>query len=254
MSGKILNGQKLADKIEKQVSNEIKNYQKLGYRPPKLIIFLIGNNFASEKYVNKKLIMCKKVGIETELILLKENITYDQFYEQIRLANINPNIDGILIQFPLPSHLSKRKIINFISAEKDVDGVNFENIGKLAQDLSTVLPCTPAGILSLLKAYKIKCMNKHVVIVGRSQIVGRPALLMFLNEKATVTITHRYTKNLEKYTKLADILISATGMPNLITKPMVKKGAIVIDVGITRNKNDKLCGDVEFDKVQKIAS
>ncbi|ALV23252.1 bifunctional 5,10-methylene-tetrahydrofolate dehydrogenase/5,10-methylene-tetrahydrofolate cyclohydrolase [Mycoplasma sp. (ex Biomphalaria glabrata)] len=254
MAAKILDGSSLAKKIKDQIKQEIITLIEKGFSKPKLVVLMVGNNYSSQKYVTHKIKACEYCGIDSEIIRLDENITEEELDIKIDELNNNPSIHGILVQFPLPKPIRKRDIMLKISYQKDVDGFNPLNMGRLAQDNADVQACTPFGIMKLLDEYNISCEGKHAVIIGRSQIVGRPMALMLLNEKAVITITHRYISDLKYFTKLGDIVISATGRPKSITADMIKDGAICIDVGISQNEKGKLSGDFDFDEVSKKAS
>lgn len=254
MTAKILDGLALAKKIKDDVKEEVLDLVKKGYSKPKLVVLMVGNNYSSQKYVNHKIKACEYCGIDSEIIKLDENISEEKLNQKIEELNNNQDIHGILVQFPLPKPIRKRDIMLKISYKKDVDGFNPLNMGRLAQDNADVQACTPLGIMRLLSEYNISCEGKHAVIIGRSQIVGRPMALMLLNERAVITITHRYVNNLEYFTKLGDIVISATGRPKSITANMIKDGAICIDVGISQDENGKLSGDFDFEQVSRKAS
>ncbi|WP_343192516.1 bifunctional methylenetetrahydrofolate dehydrogenase/methenyltetrahydrofolate cyclohydrolase FolD [Buchnera aphidicola (Taiwanaphis decaspermi)] len=254
MVAKIIDGEKIAKNIRKKIKKKIETYVNCGNRPPGIAVIIIGNNISSKIYVNKKILVCKKVGIISFLWNLDENISENKLLNLIKEINKNKYIDGILIQLPIPKNLNLNKIINSISHNKDIDGFHPYNIGSLCQRYPKLRPCTPLGIMSLLNKYNINTYGLHAVIIGASNIVGRPMSMELLLAGCTTTITHRFTKKLKKYTKLADLLIVAIGKPNFISKEFIKKGAIVIDVGINRSKNNKIIGDVNFDDVKKKAS
>jgi len=249
----ILNGKELANSIQNKVKKEVKELSKKYGRPPKISVIIVGNDFSSNKYVSHKINAANYCGIESEIINLDEKTTtLPTLEKKINELSNNNAVDAILIQFPLPKWIHKRDVMKLIPREKDADGFNPFNIGCLAQDSNSMSSaCTPKGVMYIFKKYNIDLEGKTVVIVGRSQIVGRPMALMMLNSKATTIITHRYTKNLASFTSIADIIISATGIPNLIKADMVKDNAIIIDIGISRDKNDKLSGDVDFKNVSK---
>ncbi len=249
MTAKILDGKKLADKIRKEVKAKVK---KLKLKPG-LAAILVGDNSASVMYVNMKKKACHECGIGFELYKFKENALDTEIIEAIMSLNKNDKINGIMVQLPLPKHMDKQLVLQAINPLKDVDGLNSVSLGDIIINNERLLPATPKGIVSLLDNYKIDVKGKGVVIVGHSAVVGKPLAMMLLNKGATVTVCHEFTKDLKQYTSKADILISATGVPNLIKKNMVKKGAVVIDVGINK-KNDKVIGDVDFKEVKKVAS
>ena len=245
----LLDGKKVAQKIKNQLKDEIKKYTSKGLRNPSLAVVLVGNDPASEVYVRNKRKACEEVGINSVYIHLKEEIPEEELLKYIDRLNKDDEIDGILVQLPLPKHINTQNIITAIDPHKDVDGFHPENIGKLATGMKDcIIPCTPLGIWILLKEYEIQTYKKDVVMVGASNIVGKPMSLLFLrNEEATVTVCHRNTKDLAHHTRQADILIVAVGKPHLITEDMVKEGAVVVDVGINRLENGKLVGDTDFE-------
>ena len=245
----ILDGKKTAENITLELKEEVeKNNYKIT-----LALILVGNNPASEIYVRNKNIACSKVGIKVKGYTLKEETTEEELLEIVEKANKDDDINGILVQMPLPKHISETKVINAINPLKDVDGLTVINQGKLMGGLKTIPSATPKGVITLLKKYNIEISGKNVVIVGRSILVGKPLAFLFLQENATVTICHSRTKDLASITKQADILVAAIGKPRFFTKDMVKDGAIVVDVGINRVEG-KICGDVDFDEVSQKAS
>ena len=246
----ILDGKALRDKILQDLKVKIDSYEV----KPSLAVILVGNNPASQIYVNNKHKIAQKIGIKSEIINYPTDITEETLLNKIDELNNNPDIDAILVQLPLPEHISKDKVINSISADKDVDGFTPYNFGKLfSGEIPTVYPCTPKGILLMLDEYNIELDGKHAVVVGRSSIVGRPLSQMLLNRNATVTVCHSHTKNLSQITKTADILISAVGK-NIIKGEMLKSDCVVIDVGIFKDEYGKTRGDVDFETSSKIAS
>jgi len=245
----ILEGKTLKEKILNDLSNEI---NKLDIKPT-LVVIQVGNNPASSVYVSQKEKMASKVGINFVHEKLVESISEEELIDIINKYNKNDEVDGILVQMPLPRHINESKIQNAIDYNKDVDGLTDLNAGRLLHNKDSLVACTSLGIIELLKYYNIDIISKNVVIVGRSDLVSKPLYSLFLNEDATVTICHSKTKNLEKFTKSADILVVAVGQKHFITKDMVKEGSTVIDVGINRVDN-KLYGDVDFDNVKDIAN
>lgn len=246
----IIDGKKLRDKILDNLKLKLDGFDK----KPKLVVILVGDNPASKIYVNNKKKMAEKVGIISEVINYPSSISETELLSKIEELNNDKTVTAILVQLPLPEHISKENVMNTITPEKDVDGFTPYNFGKLfSGEIPMVYPCTPKGILILLDEYKIPLEGKHVVIVGRSNIVGRPLSQMILNRNATVTVCHSYTKNLAEITKTADVLISAVGK-NIIEGKMIKPGCVVIDVGIFKDENGKTRGDVDFENVSKIAS
>lgn len=245
----ILDGKKLKEKKLNILKEETSKLDK----KLTLCVIQVGEDTASEIYVNQKKKMADFVGFAFKHIKLKNDISEDYLLNIIDKENKDDKTTGIIVQMPLPSHINETKIQNAIDYNKDIDGLSDINTGRLVHNRKALISCTPKGILELLKEYNIKIESKHVVIVGRSNLVGKPLVNLFLNKNATVTICHSKTKNLKDYTITADILISAVGKKNLITKDMVKQNAVVIDVGITR-ENNKLYGDVDFDNVFNKAS
>lgn len=218
-----------------------------------LAIVSVGDDPASKVYVRNKIKACDKAGINVVRFNYDANCAQCELVNVIRALNINPHIHGILVQLPLPPHIDSKRVLNLIDPNKDVDGFHPHNIGRLAVDQRHMIPCTPKGIMHLLNTYGITVEGKHCVIVGRSNIVGKPLAMLMLNDNATVTICHSHTRDLTSLTKQADILVCAVGKPKFITADMVKPGAVVIDVGINR-VDGKLCGDVDFDAVSEVAS
>lgn len=250
MTAKIIDGKKTAQKIRSELKLEIQNLKI----KPELRVILVGNNPASQIYVKNKEKYASEVGIKSETIRLPEDITEEKLLKQIKKLNKDKHINGILVQLPLPSHINEFSVINAITPEKDVDGFTIYNKGLLSIGKPALTPCTPLGIIELLKQYKIKIASKNAVVIGRSNIVGKPMAQLLLNEDATVTICHSKTKNLAEITSNADILISAVGKPKFIGKKYVKKDATVIDVAMNRDtKNNRWVGDVDFDNVSKVA-
>ncbi|MBU2100413.1 bifunctional methylenetetrahydrofolate dehydrogenase/methenyltetrahydrofolate cyclohydrolase [Candidatus Micrarchaeota archaeon] len=249
MAARVFDGKKLAEKIKEKIAKEIKEKNL----KPKLSLILVGNDPASQVYVKKKHEACQEIGIISDQHFFTEKASEKEITELIEILNKDPEVSGILVQLPLPEQISVKKVINLILPEKDVDGFHPVNIGKASIGQNCFFPATPLGILRLIEEEKIELQGKNVVIVGTSNIVGKPLGLMLLNKNATITYCNKFTKDLKEFTKKADILISAVGKPKLITKDMVKKNAIVIDVGTTRNETGKLTGDVDFEEVKKTA-
>ena len=257
---KILDGKNIANDIFDEIKIEVSQLYSSKGQKPHLVAILVGNNGASQTYVNAKVKACEYVGFKSTLIHLEDSISEYDLLSKINEINKNNSIDGLIVQLPLPDHISEKKVTESISPSKDVDGFHPENLGKMVLNYPTFLPATPAGILELLKRNNISTSGKHCVVVGRSNIVGLPiSILMGKNNKignCTVTITHSRTKNIKEITKSADILIVALGKAEFISSDMIKKGVCIIDVGITRVKSDftksgwKLLGDVNFDSVK----
>lgn len=246
----ILDGKKLRDKILEDLRIKLEKFSV----KPTLVVILVGENPASKIYVNNKKKTAEKLGINSEVINYPSNISETELLEKIDELNNNKSVTAILVQLPLPEHISKENVMNKILPEKDVDGFTPYNFGKLfSGEVPTVYPCTPKGILLLLDEYGIDPAGQHVVIVGRSNIVGRPLSQMMLNRNATVTVCHSKTKNLEQIIKTADILISAVGK-NIIEGKMLKSDCVVVDVGIFKDENGKTRGDVDFERASQIAS
>lgn len=246
----IIDGKKLAQKIRLELKTEAEKFKTR----PKLAVILVGNDPASKIYVRNKNKACEEVGINYEEHVLEETTKMEDLLQLIDRLNSDDSINGILLQAPLPKHLEINRAFEEISPIKDVDGFNPINVGKLLIGEDAFISCTPYGIIKMLEEYNIPIQGKNAVVVGRSNIVGKPLAQCLLNKNATVIICHSKTENLSNYTKNADILISAVGKANLITADMVKEGATVIDVGMNRNDNGKLCGDVDFENVKEIAS
>ena len=259
---KIIDGKMYAEKLLKEIHPLSKEFLHNFNRKPCLTVILVGDNPASKIYVKNKILVAKKIDIESREILLSSDITEDELIKHISILNKDQNVDGILVQLPLPKHISEKKIINLISPLKDVDGFHPKNFGKLFMGDPKFIPCTPLGCLYMLKQEIEDIKGKNAVIIGRSNIVGKPMASLLLSSDCSVTITHSKSKNIEEYTRKADILIVAVGIPEMIDEKFIKPGAIVIDVGINRlesknndNSSNKgvLVGDVKFEKVLKIA-
>lgn len=253
MSSAIINGKEIGQEIRKSVEVRVNALKEQGITPG-LAVILVGDNPASKTYVANKQKSCEAIGMFSELILMPEDTTQDALLDQIRDLNNRQDIHGILVQLPLPKHIDEDAVIATISPEKDVDGFSPISVGKMMLGQDTYLPCTPFGVMKLLEHSGIDVAGKHAVIVGRSHIVGKPMGQLLLQKDATVTYTHSKTPDLPSFTKQADILIAAVGRANFITKEHIKPGAVVIDVGINRDENNKLCGDVDFADVDGIAS
>ena len=253
MSSIIINGKEIGQEIRTGVATRVQELKAKGITPG-LAVILVGDNPASKTYVANKQKSCEQIGMFSELIKLPEDISEQALLEQIRELNDRKDIHGILVQLPLPKHIDEDKVIQTISPEKDVDGFSPISVGKMMLGQDTYLPCTPYGVMKLLEHSGIEVAGKHAVIVGRSHIVGKPMGQLLLQKDATVTYTHSKTPDLPSFTKQADILIAAVGRANFITSEHIKEGAVIIDVGINRDEENHLCGDVNFDDVQGIAS
>ena len=249
----IIDGKKTAEKIRGKLKEKVDELKKMGANP-KLAVIMVGDDGASKIYVKNKSKACEELGIEFEEFLLGEETTQKQLVDLIKKLNSQKDVHGILLQSPIPKHLDINEAFRTISPEKDVDGFNPINVGKLVLGQDTFISCTPFGVIKLLEEYNIEIEGKNAVIIGRSNIVGKPMIQCLLNKNATVTICHSKTKNLEEITKNADILVCAIGKPKFVTADMVKKDAVVIDVGINRNEEGKVCGDVDFENVKEKAS
>ncbi|MGH1283316.1 bifunctional methylenetetrahydrofolate dehydrogenase/methenyltetrahydrofolate cyclohydrolase FolD [Bacillus toyonensis] len=248
----IIKGNEVAEKKRAQLTEEVVKLKEQGIVPG-LAVILVGEDPASRSYVKGKEKGCEQVGIYSELIELPETITEERLLAEIDRLNGDDRINGILVQLPLPRHIEEKAIIERISPEKDVDGFHPISVGRMMTGQDTFLPCTPHGIVELVKETNLDISGKHVVIIGRSNIVGKPVGQLFLNENATVTYCHSKTQNIKELSKLADILIVAVGRPKMVTADYMKEGAVVIDVGVNRLETGKLCGDVDFDNVLDVA-
>ena len=249
----ILDGKEVSRIYREKIKEEVEQYLKRGFRKPSLAVVLVGNDPASWVYVSNKRKACQKVGIESLFYHLAEETPQEELLKLVRELNENPEVDGILVQLPLPKHINPQKVIEAIRPDKDVDGFHPQNMGKLVANLeSGFIPCTPLGIKLLLEHYGIDVKGKDVTVVGAGYIVGKPLSVLLLNMNATVTTCHIYTKDLKEHTLKADILVSATGVPHLIKEDMVKEGAVVVDVGISK-VGDKIVGDVDFERVKEKA-
>ena len=251
----IIDGKEFSKKILEEISNEQKEIvEKKNLRPAGLAVIIVGENPATQVYVRNKTRACEKVGFYSETIKLEENISENDLIKKIEELNENDKIDGILVQLPLPKHIDELKVINSIKPEKDVDGFSNVNVGKMViGDESGFLSCTPYGIMQLLEGYDIDVDGKDVVVVGRSNIVGKPMAMMLIQKGATVQVCNSRTKDLSKKLKKADIIVVAVGVPRMIKATDVKEGVVVIDVGINR-VDGKLCGDVNYEDVAQKAS
>ncbi|MDR0286168.1 MAG: bifunctional methylenetetrahydrofolate dehydrogenase/methenyltetrahydrofolate cyclohydrolase FolD [Clostridiales bacterium] len=252
MSAKIIDGKAVATRIKGQISEEIVNLKNKGVIPC-LAVVIVGNDQASRGYVNSKKKACEEVGMKSVEYALPEETSQDDLVKLIFKLNKDPEVHGILVQLPLPAHISEKSVINLIDSKKDVDCFHPFNVGCLVTGSPVFEPCTPAGIIELIKESGIEIRGKNCVVIGRSNIVGKPIALMLLALDATVTIAHSKTQDLRTICKTADILIAAIGKAKYITDEYIKSGAIVIDVGMDRDENGKRCGDVDFEKVSKIA-
>lgn len=259
----ILDGLKVSNDLKQEIKIEVDKIIASGKRAPQLAAILVGNNGASKAYVNSKVKDCAEVGFKSSLFKFDSDVSEEEVLNKIKELNEDPEIDGFIVQLPLPKKMDQEKIIMAIDPSKDVDGFHPENFGKMALEMESFLPATPYGILTLLERYNVKTEGKHCVIIGRSRIVGKPmSILMGRKDNpgnSTVTLTHSYTPNIEEFTKKADIVITALGNPHFLKADMIKDGAVIVDVGITRVENDSkkgyyLAGDVDFDSCEAKAS
>ena len=250
----IIDGKALSDKILKEIENEHSELQAKVGRKAGLAVIIVGENPASQIYVRNKIRACERVGFHSETIRLDENITEESLLLEIEKLNNDNNIDGILVQLPIPKHINELKVINAISAEKDVDGFHTTNIGKMMiGDETGFLPCTPAGVIQMFEEYNIDLEGKDVLVIGQSNIVGKPMTLLLINKRATVQVCNSKTKNLPEKLQKADVVVAAAGSPKLVKGSDVKEGVVVIDIGINR-VDGKICGDVDFEEVSQKAS
>ena len=255
----LLDGKKTAADIKEEIALEVRELKNNEHKPPHLAAIIVGNDGASITYVNAKVKACERVGFESTLIRLSEDITEDELLNEIAILNIDNDIDGFIVQLPLPKHIDEQKVIMAINPDKDVDGFHPTNVGKMALNLPTFISATPFGILELLDRYKVETSGKHVVVLGRSHIVGSPMSILLSQKRkvgnATVTMCHSRTKNLKEITLQADIIVAAIGIPEFLKADMVKDNVTVIDVGITRladpskKSGFRLVGDVAFNEV-----
>ncbi|MBL3642153.1 bifunctional methylenetetrahydrofolate dehydrogenase/methenyltetrahydrofolate cyclohydrolase FolD [Bacillus sp. RHFB] len=253
MSAQIINGKEIAESVRQEISKEVQQLRGKNIVPG-LAVILVGDNQASQTYVRNKQKACEDLGMHSVLIKKPAELSQEELIQSIAELNQDDSIHGILVQLPLPGHIQEKAIIEAISPEKDVDGFHPINIGRMMTGQDAFLPCTPYGVMVMLEYIDYDLEGKHVVIVGRSNIVGKPAGQLFLNANATVTYCHSRTKDLAYYTKQADVVVAAVGKRDTITSDHIKEGAIVIDVGMNRNDEGKLCGDVAFDEVKNKAS
>lgn len=250
----IISGKDISLKIKNQLKLEVAKIQESYSRLPKLTVILVGDNQASQTYVKNKERGCDYIGIKSEVLKHDANFSEVELLKEIESLNKDESVDGILVQLPLPKHIDEQKVLNAIAPSKDVDGFHPDNIANLFLGKKSLVPCTPKGMLVLLDEIGYDLTGKEVVVVGRSNIVGKPVALLCLHNNATVTIAHSKTENLKEVCRRADVLIAAIGKPKFITRDYIKEGAIVLDVGINRDENNKLCGDVDFDDVKDIVS
>ncbi|EVC39222.1 bifunctional methylenetetrahydrofolate dehydrogenase/methenyltetrahydrofolate cyclohydrolase FolD [Staphylococcus aureus] len=252
MVAKILDGKQIAKDYRQGLQDQVEALKEKGFTP-KLSVILVGNDGASQSYVRSKKKAAEKIGMISEIVHLEETATEEEVLNELNRLNNDDSVSGILVQVPLPKQVSEQKILEAINPEKDVDGFHPINIGKLYIDEQTFVPCTPLGIMEILKHADIDLEAKNAVVIGRSHIVGQPVSKLLLQKNASVTILHSRSKDMASYLKDADVIVSAVGKPSLVTKDVVKEGAVIIDVGNTPNENGKLKGDVDYDAVKEIA-
>ncbi|HEK5847649.1 TPA: bifunctional methylenetetrahydrofolate dehydrogenase/methenyltetrahydrofolate cyclohydrolase FolD [Staphylococcus aureus] len=252
MVAKILDGKQIAKDYRQGLQDQVEALKEKGFTP-KLSVILVGNDGASQSYVRSKKKAAEKIGMISEIVHLEETATEEEVLNELNRLNNDDSVSGILVQVPLPKQVSEQKILEAINPEKDVDGFHPINIGKLYIDEQTFVPCTPLGIMEILKHADIDLEDKNAVVIGRSHIVGQPVSKLLLQKNASVTILHSRSKDMASYLKDADVIVSAVGKPGLVTKDVVKEGAVIIDVGNTPDENGKLKGDVDYDAVKEIA-
>ena len=260
----ILDGKKISNDIKDEITEQVKKMKANGEKVPHLAAIIVGNDGASLTYVASKVRACERVGFESTMVRMSNTTSEVELLDKIEELNLNPDIDGFIIQLPLPPQINTQKVLMAVNPDKDVDGFHPMNFGKMALDMSTFIPATPFGILELLERYGVETDGKHTVIIGRSHIVGRPMSILMGRKgfpgNSTVTLTHSHTKNITQITSQADIIISALGVPNFLKAEMVKDDAVIIDVGITRVEDSSspkgyiITGDVDFENVSKKAS
>ena len=250
---KIIDGNQISLDIKNELKEKVAKYKEQGIKIT-LAVVKVGNDPASAVYVRNKEKACEYVGINSKTLALPEETTEEELLNVVKELNEDKNVNGILVQLPLPKHIDESKVLLTIDSTKDVDGFHPVNVGKMVIGEDTFLPCTPAGIIEMIKRTDIDIEGKECVVIGRSNIVGKPMAMLMLKENATVTIAHSRTKDLKEVTKRADIIVAAIGKAKFVTADYVKEGAVVIDVGMDRDENGKLCGDVDFESVSKVAS
>ena len=250
---KIIDGKQISLDIKNELKEKVAKYKEQGIEIT-LVVVKVGNDPASAVYVRNKEKACEYAGINSKTLALPEETTEEELLNVVKKLNEDKSVNGILVQLPLPKHIDESKVLLTIDSTKDVDGFHPVNVGKMVIGEDTFLPCTPAGIIEMIKRTDIDIEGKECVVIGRSNIVGKPMAMLMLKENATVTIAHSRTKDLKEVTKRADIIVAAIGKAKFVTADYVKEGAVVIDVGMDRDENGKLCGDVDFESVSKVAS
>ena len=250
--GKIIDGKAISTALYEEMRDEVEQMEKQYGRRPGLTVIIVGKDLASQVYVRNKEVAAKKVGLVSEVVRMPEETTQEELLDVIARLNADPTVDGILVQLPVPKHIDKDAVIAAVAPEKDVDGF-FGMKSGFTMKQGYVAPCTPRACIYLIKAIGETIEGKHALVVGRGELVGKPVATLLLNENATVTIAHSRTRNLGEIARMADIIIAAVGRPHIIKGDMVKPGAILLDVGITRDENGKLCGDIDFDDAEPVA-
>ena len=251
---KLIDGKAMATAIKAEIAEEVKQIVANGGKQPHLVAVLVGHDGGSETYVKNKVLACEQCGFKSTLIRYEDNITEVELLACVDKLNKDDDVDGFIVQLPLPKHIDEQKIVEAIDYHKDVDGFHPTNMGRLWSGHPLMIPSTPAGIMEMFREYKVDLEGKNAVVIGRSNIVGKPMAQLLLSKNATVTLTHSRTHHLAKIAKKADILVVAIGRGHFVTKDFVKEGAVVIDVGMNRDENGKLIGDVKFDEVAEVAS
>lgn len=251
---KIIDGRVVSANVKARIAKQVEAIKAEGKRVPGLAVVIVGDDSASRVYVNNKKKACAEVGFYSEEYALPAETTEQELINLVRTLNEKDDIDGILVQLPLPRHINEKAVIETISPKKDVDAFHVQNVGKIMIGEYSFLPCTPAGVMELIKSEGIDLNGKECVVIGRSNIVGKPMAMLLLHANATVTVCHSRTRDLKEVCKRADVLVVAIGKAKFVTADMVKEGAVVIDVGMDRDENGKLCGDIDFESVEKVAS
>ena len=250
----LIDGKAISEQVKQEIAAEVAEIVARGGKRPHLAAILVGHDGGSETYVAAKVKACEVCGFKSSLIRYESDVTEEELLAKVRELNEDNDVDGFIVQLPLPKHLDDKAVIEAISPLKDVDAFHAVNVGKIMLGEYDFLPCTPAGVMEMLHSYNIEVSGKNCVVIGRSNIVGKPMAMLLLHENGTVTICHSRTKNLAEICSQADILVAAVGRPKFVTADMVKEGAVVIDVGMDRDENGKLCGDVDFENVKEKCS